>query len=597
MIEQLLPILNVIKSILIMFSIPILFISLLVIAIYLVYRYGGEFSTKIAYAYNRTYYSIYHFFIGFNGLFILILLLSYKNIRFGNFFALFETFKTEPISNINAILSQMTNVELWIITVLIMDAGVIALYFKTWRTPKAHLRRRNRKEIRELFKWRTRHPNNDIKVNGMISGTTGTGKTAYILGVIEAKASKGEPILIIEGKGDIDEYSLYEGACMLAKKYNRQLYVVNQTISDDSDVYNPFIDCNATQVKDMLISMGDWSGNASHYKSKASRYWQMMAEYMINNFIPLTFENLINYSVASELASHITTNPEYDDIEDSTLSPVIRKQILDRFGERGLSKKRTRYLKIILSEGDGVEKNANTFATIYEGEGKKLFSGKKSFKMEDVLEQKGIAIILLNRMSYGDFASSLGRLAIQDIKNALGYKMMMKLKEKVTVIFEEIGTYFDEEMVDVYARVRSIGGYSVASMQGVSDIDVIDQKVRRQIVNNTNFFVAFKHNDPEDATAIADILGTDEQVTTTSQVEDLGVAHAGTGAGTNKLEREYRFNPELIKMLPTLRGIVFDKSEKYERPYVFKVKYIDRKGLEVPTKEQRERRRTQGTWS
>lgn len=72
------------------------------------------------------------------------------------------------------------------------------------------------------------------------------------------------------------------------------MYLVNQSDLSNTDLYNPFSDLSATEVKDMLVSMSEWESD--HYKNLASRYWQIMLSIIIDNNIIPTFENIILFS-------------------------------------------------------------------------------------------------------------------------------------------------------------------------------------------------------------------------------------------------------------------------------------------------------------
>ena len=121
-------------------------------------------------------------------------------------------------------------------------------------------------------------------------GTTGSGKTANILRYVENSIKNGQPTIIVDGKGGTKEHDLATVSQKLAKKYGREVYLVNQSDLSDTDPYNPFSDLSATEVKDMLVSMSEWESD--HYKNLASRYWQIMLSVMIDNNITPTLKKL-----------------------------------------------------------------------------------------------------------------------------------------------------------------------------------------------------------------------------------------------------------------------------------------------------------------
>lgn len=95
------------------------------------------------------------------------------------------------------------------------------------------------------------------------------------------------PALIVDGKGDINDGSIYDYIEQLKKEYpNKKVYIVDMNNPNTCDKYNPFYQANDKQptvIKDMLINMTDWS--EEHYKVNASRYIQKVIYLMVENEI------------------------------------------------------------------------------------------------------------------------------------------------------------------------------------------------------------------------------------------------------------------------------------------------------------------------
>lgn len=135
--------------------------------------------------------------------------------------------------------------------------------------------------------------NNDVK-HIFICGTTGSGKTVTLSNFIESVFKYDYPSLIVDGKGDINDGSILDYINKFKKIYpNKKVYVIDLNNPETCDRYNPFYQKKPTVIKDMLISMTDWS--EEHYKVNASRYIQKVIYLMQENNIEITLESVIKH--------------------------------------------------------------------------------------------------------------------------------------------------------------------------------------------------------------------------------------------------------------------------------------------------------------
>ena len=143
----------------------------------------------------------------------------------------------------------------------------------------------------------------DYNKNIAIIGKNGSGKTVAISNFVQGHIESGQFCVIMDGKGDVGQFSLYDIVTKLCMKHKRKLYILNQSMPDETHSYNPFEGCNSTQIKDMLISMSDWS--EEHYKALASEYFQALAQFMIDTRIPVSFNNLIYYGMIENFLNEL----------------------------------------------------------------------------------------------------------------------------------------------------------------------------------------------------------------------------------------------------------------------------------------------------
>ena len=379
-------------------------------------------------------------------------------------------------------------------------------------------------------------------------GTTGSGKTANILRYIENSIKKGQPTIIVDGKGGTKEHDLATVSQKLAKKYGRKVYLVNQSDLSNTDPYNPFSDLSATEVKDMLVSMSEWESD--HYKNLASRYWQIMLSVMIDNNITPIFENIILFS-----------------------EPENFLKVLDELKTRGQIDDE-RYLKAVniahSEAGKQAEISISRSAVVYEGDGSKLFGDRFGFNMRSAFKENAVIIVLLNEFSYGDFARSTGQLVLEDIKSLISRLLSGEYEEQETLlVLEEFGVYVNNGIEGLLNRSRSAGVKTIVSMQTTADVDKENPDLTRQIIGNSNDFMIMRVTDQDSAETMAKLIGTEKGIQKTSRTSE-GIS---TGESSNKLVDQFRVSPNEIKNFPSLFGIYYTKNRPNEVKR-FKTKFI-----------------------
>lgn len=379
-------------------------------------------------------------------------------------------------------------------------------------------------------------------------GTTGSGKTANILRYVENSIKNGQPTIIVDGKGGTKEHDLATVTQKLAKKYGREVYLVNQSDLSNTDPYNPFSDLSATEVKDMLVSMSEWESD--HYKNLASRYWQIMLAIMIEYNIRITFESIILFSEPENFLQVLDELKKSEQIDDE------------------------RYLKAVnianSEAGKQAEISISRSAVVYEGDGSKLFGDHLGFNMRSAFEENAVVIVLLNEFSYGDFARSTGQLVLEDIKSLISRLLKGEYEEQETLlVLEELGVYVNDGIEGLLNRSRSAGVKTIVSMQTTADVDKENPDLTRQIIGNCNDFMIMRVTDQESAETMAKLIGTEKGIQKTSRTSE-GI---NTGESSNKLVDQFRISPNEIKNFPSLFGIYYTKNKPNEVKR-FKTKFV-----------------------
>lgn len=378
----------------------------------------------------------------------------------------------------------------------------------------------------------------DISEKGHVFciGTTGSGKTANIMHYIKDAFKNGTFLAVIDGKGDMKQYSLYDYVTRLCVKHQRRLYIINQSKIGESTPYNPFKNATATQIKDMLLSMSEWS--EEYYKTQAERYWQCMANVLLHTNTPISFKTLIHYSDRSNLATLVS---EYRERLPADVANLAAQIIRGKEGENALTA-------------------AARFSVIAEGDGEQMFSDD-GFNIEHAYRNNGVVLVLLNDFAYSEFAKSMGHLVIEDMKNLISRINSKAVPEKdVLYIFDEVSVYINPQVIGILNRGRSANVRAVVGTQSIADIDFISEPLRRQVLENSNNFIIMRVNESTGAEEMANIVGTNLTVEQTRRTSGGDY----TGESSNKVVDEYRINPNDIKNLANLEGFFYSKNKPQE---------------------------------
>lgn len=215
----------------------------------------------------------------------------------------------------------------------------------------------------------------------------------------------------------------------------------------------------------------------------------------------------------------------------------------------------------------------NQLAELLESDLGHLFKERKDgLDLMKVTDNNEVAIFSLSGNKYRDYIKTLGRVVIMEVNTLVDYRQKQG-KKSIMAVYDEFSAYVSHEIVDVINKSRSAGFECAISVQGLSDIDVVDPVLTRQILNNCNTYFIGRVNDPADAELLAGVMGTYEDKEITSQVEKKAFKQRfESEMGTVRTVQRYRANPDDIRGLNGGEFFLCRKTiEKDGSPYVAKV--------------------------
>lgn len=376
---------------------------------------------------------------------------------------------------------------------------------------------------------------NDAK-HVLICGTTGSGKTVALSNFVSSGIENGYPMLVVDGKGDVDANSLSDIVSQLG--HGRKLYYVNLNDPASSDKYNPFQNASSTVIKDMLINMTDWS--EEHYKLNTERYLQRLIDMLFIADDIMCFKNIIRW---------IPVNNFIALSADMAKKELISKQAhVDN-------------VELAKASGKIAESAAARFSTIAESEIGSIFS-EDGIDIYTAFKENAIIFFVLNPLLYPEVSPLIGRLILIDSKKAV-HKLFGSAERKF-FIFDEISVYASPALLDLVNKSRSANVTCVLSTQSLSDLDsAAGEHFKEQIIENCNNYLVLRQNSAVNSEAWANILGTKRTLDVTYQI----AASRGhmftedTGYGSARRTREFIYHPDDIKTLRLGQGIFMCKDK------------------------------------
>ena len=369
-----------------------------------------------------------------------------------------------------------------------------------------------------------------------VCGTTGAGKTVALSNFIASAIEKDYPAVIIDGKGDIGKGSLLDVVLTLSNG-KKPLYIINLNDPTHSDKYNPFQNTTPTTVKDMLINMTEWS--EEHYKLNTERYLQRVVNVLSAFQQTLSFSSIIKCLNTDTFIRGST--------ELLRLEQISKQQHIDN-------------VELAKTSGKIAEDAVARFATIAESEVGRVFQ-RQGIDVYQAIKEKAILLFVLNPLLYPELSPALAKLVLIDCKKAVS--KLFGSTERTFFLFDEISSYASSSLLDLVNKSRSANITCVLATQSLSDLDVVSEQFKNQIIENCNNYIVLRQNSAESAELWANVLGTRSTLEVTYQLQQRGLNTSETGFGSAKRVREFLYHPDDIKTLKTGQGIFMSKDINY----------------------------------
>ncbi len=435
---------------------------------------------------------------------------------------------------------------------------MISLYLAT-RTPERMMMDEERR--REQAKLHAQRIDYIPKRSQLIVGVSGAGKSAYLGRSIEEilRANPDSFVVIVDGKGSTERYSLYYSCRIIAEKTGRELLILNGTNNDAlGGILYDFLDGveSADSMKDMIMALENdptikASAGSEHYRVMTERYILEIIELMLKCEIDVTLYNALKIMEPADLENVL----EYMKIDADSKSAV---------------------LKFAQENWPDVKANIEKIKMFLRGEGKKIFAGDgKRSNLRRAYEEGAIVLVLADEMSRPFLSSRLVQIVTMDLRNLVAGRLTGKIDmdRKVYAFYDEFSSYTSSIALvkSLYARARSADTILSLATQSCSDLIALGDGWFDTICDTADRFVVFRQNSSEAAEAAATIFGTELHVTGTARSSEMQT----TGEASNTVDRSFIVSPDIIRDLKVNHGFLLDKTKKEDQQLkYFKNKFV-----------------------
>lgn len=380
--------------------------------------------------------------------------------------------------------------------------------------------------------------NDDVRTHMLLMGSTGCGKSRFLLGLMYQAMIVGSGITYVDGKADNTVFWLVFSMCRRLGR-TEDLLVINYLTSSDtkdkphsrlSNTNNMLAQGNSEQLRSLIVGLMRSAGSEGQmWKGRASA----MLKGLLNTLVYMRDSGEINLSVGklreympldqilklynrkdlpetavASLHSYLFELPGFtaEDAQSGELNPEAYKQ-------HG-------FLQMQLTE---------TLSDLSDTYGK-IFSppiGETDFK-DCVFNRRILFVMLPSLEKDPDALAGLGKLVVAGIRSALAPALGSQLegskaevidskptKSKVPylIILDEYGYYSVEGFAVVAAQARSLGVGVVFAGQDIPSFKKGSAEECESTIANTNVKICMKCEDPKETAELFINRASDAQVT------------------------------------------------------------------------------------
>jgi len=378
-----------------------------------------------------------------------------------------------------------------------------------------------------------------------IVGATGRGKTeSVILPWLIQDIIQGKTTIFIDGKGDPEIVRRVKVACKATDVADGDLAVIDLGNLEASSVTNPLLFGSPQQITDRIFS--SFIFEKEYFKSLAYDATLSVVRLLHDVDEKASFKRI--YELLSD---------------DDELSELVKKTKPGsaKGAERLLAQSRA----VRLENLSGLLSQLSPFA---DGELAPLVNAtslEKNFvSLTETLvpplcpwTYKPVILILLPSLLYQEAAARLGKMLLQEIAWAVGYRESIGYRTFASIFLDEFGSFVYPGFINLLNKARSTNTAIHLSHQSLGDIEAVSPEFAKALHTNTNVKCILGINDPESADFFAKHFGTKEVEKTTERAERQWFgSNERTGQMSVRDVEEYKVHPNRLRNFSQGMGVL-----------------------------------------
>jgi hypothetical protein len=384
----------------------------------------------------------------------------------------------------------------------------------------------------------------------LLLGTTGSGKTTALLGLVADAIGQRMPVVFIDMKGDPKNAELIHSWAVEA---GAPYYQFSITPGERCDLWNPLAAGTPAERKDKLLALSEWS--EPYYKSICERYTQLALATLDQIGEQATLRRVIallgNPAKLARLADRLPS------AERAEVDAYVAQVLADRGHKSALQGLASR-LGTLTDLGGPLRDVAGIIAPAAPG----------VIDLARILDEGGVVVFSLNSSQARLTAAQVGALAILDLTATIGQRITRGTTSPLVCAIDEFAALAAEHVTLLLGQGRSSGCGCMIATQELADLTRIDESFKDQVMALTSTKVYMRQTVAESAEEIARTIGTRSTVKQTFQTDESGIpgllGQTWTGMASNREVDEFIISPNIIKRLPTGRAIVHQTEPAFD---------------------------------
>lgn len=372
-------------------------------------------------------------------------------------------------------------------------------------------------------------PSAQASLHTFVLGTTGAGKTRFFDLMIAQAIFRGEPVIIIDPKGDKELADNARRACELMGEPDRFRYF-HPAFPEKSVSISPTANyTRLTEIASRIAALVPSSSGGDPFRSFAQMAVNNICQALHISGEPITLVNIRRYieggpaplvvsavsaygrSVLNEYDTRVRPylqRASHDEAKAKGMSSFYRAELQEEFANPDLEGILSMFEHDRAHFGKMIASLLPILNMLTSGDMASLLSPAlfdDEVEMRDVcnvsqiIEEKKVLYMGLDSLSDQMVGQAIGSIFLADVAAVLGQRYNKGLSTPVNIFVDECAEVINDQLIQVLNKGRGAGAKMAIAAQTVADFEARmgSAAKARQVLGNTNHTIVLRVTDPE----------------------------------------------------------------------------------------------------